>query len=52
VAVNLDNGETEDVLIFDPRTGEMLAWDEVEWPTDTVAGATLVLGCEHTDQLG
>lgn len=52
VAVSLDNGKTEDVLIFDPRTGEMLAWDEVERPTDTVAGATLVLGCEHTDQLG
>lgn len=52
VAVSLDLGETQDVLIFDPRTGEMLARDEVERPTDTVAGATLVLGCEHTDQLG
>ncbi|MGN9914081.1 CU044_5270 family protein [Phytohabitans sp. LJ34] len=52
VAVSLDNGEIENVLIFDPRTAEMLAWDEIEQPTDTVAGATLVLGCEHTDQFG
>jgi hypothetical protein len=52
VAVSLDTGEAEHVLIFDSRTGEMLAWEEVERPADTVAGSLLVIGCEHTDQLG
>jgi hypothetical protein len=52
VAVSLDDGATRHVLIFDPRTGEMLAWDDVERPVDTVAGSTVLLGCEHTDEPG
>jgi hypothetical protein len=30
----------------------MLAWDDVERPVDTVAGSTMLLACEHTDELG
>ncbi|MGI5245742.1 hypothetical protein [Dactylosporangium sp. CA-139066] len=52
VAISLDDKAAQHVLIFDPSTGEMLAWDDVERPVDTVAGSTLLLGCEHTDQLG
>jgi hypothetical protein len=52
VAISVDTPEAQQVLIFDPRTGELLAWDEVERPTDTVAGSTLIMSCEHTDQLG
>ncbi|MFI5910018.1 S8 family serine peptidase [Dactylosporangium sp. NPDC051541] len=36
----------------DSRTGELLAWEEVERPTDTVAGAILVPRHQHTDKLG
>ncbi|MFG2045518.1 hypothetical protein [Dactylosporangium sp. NPDC048998] len=52
VAVSLDDKGARHVLIFDPRTGEMLAWDDVERPVDTVAGSTLLLACERTDKLG
>ncbi|WP_433076125.1 hypothetical protein ACQP1P_30885 [Dactylosporangium sp. CA-052675] len=52
VAVTLDDKNARHVLIFDPRTGEMLAWDDVERPVDTVAGSKMILACEHTDTLG
>ncbi|WP_433617426.1 hypothetical protein ACQP2P_17890 [Dactylosporangium sp. CA-139114] len=52
VAVSLDDKNARHVLIFDPRTGEMLAWDDVERPVDTVAGSKMILACEHTDKLG
>jgi hypothetical protein len=52
VAISVDGATTQEILIFDPHTGTLLAWDEVERPTDTVAGATLILGYDRTDQLG
>ncbi|WP_432981901.1 CU044_5270 family protein [Dactylosporangium sp. CA-233914] len=52
LAVSLDDERARHVLIFDPRTGEMLAWDDVERPVDTVAGSKMLLACEHTDKLG
>jgi hypothetical protein len=52
VAVSVEAATTEEVLVFDPTTGVLLAWDEVEHPTDTVAGAFLYLSYEHTDRLG
>ncbi|BCB82975.1 CU044_5270 family protein [Phytohabitans suffuscus] len=52
VAISVDTATTQQILILDPKTGALLAWDEVERPTDTVAGATLFLGYGHTDHLG
>ncbi|GAA4467343.1 CU044_5270 family protein [Phytohabitans houttuyneae] len=52
VAISVDTGATRQVLILDEGTGGLLAWDEVERPTDTVAGATLYLGYDRTDRLG
>lgn len=51
VAISIDGTNAEQLLIFDPRTGTLLAWDEVERPTDTVAGALLILDQRRTDEL-
>jgi hypothetical protein len=51
VAISVDTATTREILIFDPKTGALLAWDEVERSNDTVAGATLFLRYDHTDQL-
>ncbi|GAA2624707.1 hypothetical protein GCM10010399_65110 [Dactylosporangium fulvum] len=52
VGISVDTPDARELLIFDPSTGTLLAWDEVEKPADTVAGATLILVQEHTEQLG
>ncbi|MER7004877.1 CU044_5270 family protein [Dactylosporangium sp. NPDC000555] len=52
MAISIDTKTLQQILIFDPLTGALLAYDEVERPNDTVAGAKLFLGADHTDHLG
>lgn len=52
VAVSADTATSQELLIFDPTTGTLLAWDEMTRPTDTVAGATLILAHDRTDRRG
>ncbi|WP_173084539.1 CU044_5270 family protein [Phytohabitans rumicis] len=51
-AVSVDTATTRELLIFDPETGALLAWEQVERPTETVAGATVIVGYDRTDRLG
>lgn len=52
VAISVAGAGAEQLLIFDAGTGALLAWDEVQRPVDTVAGATLILDRGRTDTLG
>ncbi|GIJ48415.1 hypothetical protein Val02_53010 [Virgisporangium aliadipatigenens] len=52
IAVSVETDTAREVLVFDPRTGVLLMWDEVSHEQDTVAGCTLYLRSGHTDQTG
>jgi hypothetical protein len=44
-------GNLTEVLVFDPSTGELLAWDVLNRDTNVVEGSALFLGAEHTDRM-
>ncbi|MEU7865627.1 hypothetical protein [Dactylosporangium sp. NPDC049140] len=50
VGARVRNGDMTEVLVFDPTTGVLLAWDEID-QHNAVQGATLFLKTERTDRL-